>query len=124
MPSPKTLEELHDKLKFYLSDHGDTDQKIKSIMFNVVDFLLNENSAPQEAIDAGMYYMPHNVGDTKFVKAYQEMLWACYEHYCEKGGVSGPAGPWVHIDSNGIHLSRERHPYDSVTIVKGLNNND
>jgi hypothetical protein len=98
---------------------GVSEAQAKSHFFSVVDFLLNEDCAavPEEAVDCGMYFMPAYVGDTKMMKAFGEVLWASYEHYCEKK-VSGPAGPWVHIDSNGIHISKERHP--PFDIVNGV----
>jgi hypothetical protein len=118
MPSPKDLNELMEKISHHFYDTSVTEAKMKSIMFNVVDFLLNESNIPDAAIDAGMYYIPSHVGDAKVLKAYQEILYACYEHYCE-AGVTGPSGPWVHIDANGISLSKSRRPYCSVEIING-----
>lgn len=108
--SSKHTKALAERLK-----HWDIpENKIEGIVFNIVDYFLDNIS--DAAIDAGAYYNSPLNGDTNMVKSYKEILWAMYEEI--KG--SGPKSPglWVAIDPiNGITIHSDRPSY----VIKDRN---
>lgn len=100
MPAPKNRLELEK-----ISDLSAS--RLNSVVFHLTDFLIS-NPIPRESLDCGMYRMPSHVGDTNFEEAFKDTLWALYEQLFEDKKPEA-AGPWVHIGTDGIKISKERH---------------
>jgi hypothetical protein len=93
-----------------------TEDQSKSMVFHVVDFLMD--NIPDEAIDAGAYHnIPAN-GDRNMIESYKAILWASFEKL--DGQKPEAKGPWVHIDSSGISVTKERYPKGIVEIKQGF----
>lgn len=99
MPAPKTIAELSLVLNL-------TEDKTKSVLFNVVDFLL-ANPLSDDAIESAMHEMPAYVGDQSFEKAFGEALWATYEVAI---GRTPAKKLWINLTEEGLKTTVGR-PY-------------
>lgn len=80
----------------------------KLALFWVMDFM-SEN-VTQEILDCGAYYMPSYVGDSNLEKSFKEMVFAFHQQFGEEVKPDLCEGPWVHINHNGIQVSKDRLP--------------
>lgn len=83
-----TIQKLAEKLKV-------DEKKAESILFHVVDFLIDIEPS-DEVVACGSYYNSPLNGDTRMIRSYRELLWAQYEELV--GQRPHPPSPTIRFD--------------------------
>ena len=99
MPAAQNLTELAAKMRM-------TEKEALSAFFHVTDFI-SDLELSDNVINCGAYYNSPLNGDDNMVKSCKEIIFAIYQEL--EGQVPKPAGPWFHINQNGIKFNDQRH---------------